>query len=247
MPNNQPTSILIKILIGIGVAVACAVAVLVMLVANAFRDRRPPIYFAAERGNTNQILQYLASGADINKAVLCYPAGRRHASLLHIAVEGGQLDTVGFLLNKGANPNQPDWEGNTPLVKAICRGQDEVGLRILKSLLKAGGDPNLKDSSKYGWTPLIWAADLKEPEMVKTLLDAGAHVGTTNSEGLTAIHFAGSAEVARILINAGADPRGRAGGETPAESAVRLGHIDALVVLTNAPFETNGTGSKVGN
>ncbi|HPE77727.1 MAG TPA: ankyrin repeat domain-containing protein [Draconibacterium sp.] len=34
---------------------------------------------------------------------------------LHLAVEGGQLDIVKFLISKGANVNQKDDEGNTPL------------------------------------------------------------------------------------------------------------------------------------
>ncbi len=233
-----------KILLGIGLIVACVVTVLAMLAANAFRDRRPPIYFAAEKGNTNQLAQYLISGAKVNEPIICYPAGHRYASLLHIALGAGQLGTVDFLLKRGANPNQTDWEGNTPLMRAIRRGQDEVGGEMLKALLKAGADPNFKDSSEYGWTPLIWAADLKEPEMVKTLLASGARVNATNSEGLTALHFAGDAEVARLLIAAGADPKARAGGETPAESALRLGHVAALVVLTNVPAGAAAPGGR---
>jgi ankyrin repeat protein len=104
-------------------------------------------------------------------------------------------------------------------------------------LLKAGADPNLKSSSGF-WTPLIYAADLGQSETVRALLAAGADIQATNRVGLTAIHYAGNAEIATLLITAGADPAARLGGETPAESATRLGHFSALAVITNAPAQT---------
>jgi len=78
--------------------------------------------------------------------------------------------------------------------------------------------------------------------MVSILLAHGASVNATNHEGLTALNFAANAEVARLLLAAGADRTAHAGGETPAESAIRFGHVSALTVLTNTPTGTNAAG-----
>ena len=67
---------------------------------------------------------------------------------------------------------------------------------------------------------------------------ACASIRATNSQGLTALHYANNAEIARLLIAAGADRTNPTGGETPAETAIRLYHFGALTVITNAPPQT---------
>jgi ankyrin repeat protein len=88
---------------------------------------------------------------------------------------------------------------------------------------------------------LICAAYGGDSNSVRVLLAAGADIQATNSDGLTAIHYARNADVAALLITAGADPAARLGGETPAETATRLGHFSALAVITNAPAQTKET------
>jgi ankyrin repeat protein len=215
-----------------------AIAVILFVVVH--RDRRPQIYFAVEEGDTNAIALHLTSGNNVNDPVVCYIYGGRRAPLLNIAAGNGQLDTVSFLLKKGANPNQPGWRGETPLTCAI--GGSETGrVQIVKILLKAGANPDLK--SAYGWTPLIHAATLREPEIVSVLLAAGARVDATDNDGATPLHYAGNAEVARLLIAAGADrnarltyvDRGITNVVTPADSARKDGKFDVLAVITNTP------------
>jgi len=205
------------------------------------RDRRPAIFHAVENGDTNAIARYLGLGSNVNTPVLSYPfGGNRDVPLLDIAVENGQLKMVEFLLKNKANPNQSDYSGKTPLQWAVGRIKNDVPveqrLKILKALIDSGADLNRKDSDHYGYTPLINAAEFGELEMVKALLAAGADVHTTNNEGITALHFADNAEIARFLIDAGADRNAHAaGGETPAATAVRRGKLSVLTGLTNDP------------
>lgn len=119
---------------------------------------------------------------------------------------------------------------------------------MLTMLLKAEASPNLRASWDYNATPLIKAASLGEPDVVAILLAAGAEVNATNKIGQTALHLAKNAEVARLLIAAGADQAARAAdGQTPASRTVREGYPDGLVLFTNALRQTNATEKKAAN
>src|SRR4051794_10437612 len=98
--------------------IAFIIAVLIFL-GVVFRDRRPSIYFAAEQGDTNLLAKYFASGNKVNTPIVCYRYGHWNAPLLAIAISGGKSDAIEFLLASGANPNQADGRGDTPLMWAI--------------------------------------------------------------------------------------------------------------------------------
>jgi ankyrin repeat protein len=229
------------------VVVACLLALVAMAIPALFGDKRPRIYLAAERGDTNYIADYLASGSNVNAMIVSYKNGGRFAPALDAAIAGGQPDAVDFLLRKGAEPNKPDDCGDTPLIRAIGRGQSDTNLRIIKLLLNAGADPNLRSSSPYGWTPLIWATALSQPEMVRMLVAAGGNVNTPDSGGATPLHHAENAEVARLLLAAGANPSATCtwvrgyppvtNQATPADMALENQRFDVLAVLTNRPSQ----------
>ena len=85
--------------------------------------------------------------------------------------------------------------------------------------------------------PLHFAARLETPTLVRVL--AGIYDPDTKAKsGSTALHIAareGNTEVARVLINAGADldARGR-GGQTALYWAARAGHVDFARILVEA-------------
>ncbi len=215
-----------------------------------FRDKRPPedrrLCRALGSGDVSYLHTYMARGGSVNKAIRFSRFGRDHGPLLDLAIFNGRLEAVDFLLQQGANPNQRDASGRTPLCWAIGATRTEVSpesrASMVKRLLQAGADIQLQVSPQEGYTPLHEASFLGELEIVRILIAAGAKVDATDSEGLTPLHFAANAQVARLLIDAGAGravPRGR---ETPAQSAIRLGHLDALSMLTNTVAWTNATG-----
>lgn len=94
---------------------------------------------------------------------------------LHIVVARRDNIWLGFLLQKGANPNIADKEGVTPLMLATqLRFIDGVRALLAK---KAKVD----DTNRQGETALIRAVQLRDTELVRLLLANGADPDRTDS------------------------------------------------------------------
>jgi len=104
-------------------------------------------------------------------------------------------------------------------------------LEILKELLKAGANPNLKDV--HHRTPLSYAARDGYHDVAVALIDANANVNGTGSASplfLAAMH--GHAHVVKLLLSRGADHSQRASdGSTPLILAARDGHTPVVRLL----------------
>lgn len=104
---------------------------------------------------------------------------------LHIVVARRDETWLTYLLQKGANPNQADRKGVTPLMLATQLGFAEGAARLIKS--KASVDA----TNRSGETPLIRAVQLRNPEMVRLLLKAGANPDKRDAvAGLSAREYA---------------------------------------------------------
>ncbi|HEU5291200.1 MAG TPA: ankyrin repeat domain-containing protein [Cyclobacteriaceae bacterium] len=80
-------------------------------------------------------------------------------------------------------------------------------MEVLKQHLEAGTNINEKDPFG-GSSPLISAALFDKPEMVKTLLGAGADINFQNNDGSTALHTAAffcRPEIVKMLVEKKAD------------------------------------------
>lgn len=124
------------------------------------------------------------------------------------AVATGTLETVQWLIDRGARAN--GWKGDRhwPLHRLIVHrkvdvpGGDEAFFAILDALLAAGADPNAPWDNRT--TMLMHSG----PETARRLLAAGADPHQTDYEGGSALHHANSAELVRILVQHGADVNG---------------------------------------
>jgi uncharacterized protein len=87
---------------------------------------------------------------------------------LQIVIQRQDLAWLGFLLGKGANANQQDGAGNTPLMQAVEEGFTEGVRRLLT------GRANINLSNRSGETPLIRAVQKRDVAMVRLLLANGA-------------------------------------------------------------------------
>ena len=99
---------------------------------------------------------------------------------IHIAAKRADASWVGFLLQKGANANARDREGNTPLMLATqARWGEGVQLFIQ---LKA----QLDLQNRLGETALQIAVRNRDSSAAKMLADAGASPDINDSTGISA-------------------------------------------------------------
>lgn len=119
------------------------------------------------------------------------------------------------LLDTGADANERNGDGQTPLMLAVSAGS----LEAVRLLLDNKADVNAKDNA--GETALMIAASRHgdNPAMVRILLEHGADPNAANNEGETALHKAAASnalEVMRLLLEHGANPNAKDNdGDTP--------------------------------
>lgn len=187
---------------------------------------------AAERGDTETVLQLLQAGADIN--------GRdaRGRTPLMAATHGNQPETVRALIRGGADINLQDDRRDNPFLYAGAEGL----LEILKLTIEAGADTKL--TNRFGGTALIPAAERGHVEVVTELLTrTDVDVNHINNLGWTALLEAiilgeggpRHIEIVRLLVEARADVNLADGqGVTPLTHARQRGYSEIVEILKNA-------------
>ncbi len=108
------------------------------------------------------------------------------SNFLHKAAFCGQLEVAGLLIKYGANLDEADCHGTTPLHLAVYKGHEETA----ELLLEKKADPNIQDAC--GLTPMHLAAYRLNPEIVKLLLKHGANGDKPNIIGCKPVSFAKS-------------------------------------------------------
>uniref|UniRef100_A0A8C2LT12 Neurogenic locus notch homolog protein 4 n=1 Tax=Cricetulus griseus TaxID=10029 RepID=A0A8C2LT12_CRIGR len=149
---------------------------------------------------------------------------------LHLAARFSRPTAARRLLEAGANPNQPDRAGRTPLHTAVAADAREVCQLLLASRRTA-----VNARTQDGTTPLMLAARLAVEDLVEELIAARADVGARDKRGKTALHWAAAvnnARAARSLLQAGADKDAQDSREqTPLFLAAREGAVEVAQLL----------------
>ena len=134
------------------------------------------------------------------------------------------------MLDRGADPNLVDMDGNTALMNVITR--DDI--KAAKVLLGHGANPNIK--GKDDLTPLLLAARSCNTEIVKALLEAGADV-SVEVQGCTPLMIAakyGDGEMVLALLRAGAFPFSKKIAKVSQAVKLIFARISAFIA---APFK----------
>lgn len=163
-------------------------------------------------------------------------ASLRPVSLLFSSVQGKDLPLLEAQLAKGADVNQPDENGMTPLHWAAYLGW----LPGVKALCDVKGI-DLNRGYCNGHTPLHLACSVGSSAVVSRLLSRGANATLATKEGKTPLHVAAAtpvntAEVNAIiadLVKAGADKKAKdKEGKTPKDTAAPARDSAALILLS---------------
>ena len=109
---------------------------------------------------------------------------------------------------------------------------DLLGLALLTALVGLAGAPR-------GDSPVADAAMRDDADAVRALLAEGADVNAARGDGMTGLHWAalnGNAEIARLLVGAGAalEAGTRLGAHRPLHVAARAGHGEVVEALVGA-------------
>ncbi|KAK3254206.1 hypothetical protein CYMTET_36574, partial [Cymbomonas tetramitiformis] len=174
---------------------------------NAGTGQRPLIHAAAERGMEEMVRELVEKSTEVDaedgegrtaltvalafgqeaaaRALLEAGAGVNAGTgqrPLHGAAEGGMVEMLRELVDKGADVDAEDGEGHTALTVALAGGQEAAA----RALLEAGAGVN----AGTGRRPLHAAAERGTVELVRELLEKSAEVDAEDREGRTALTVA---------------------------------------------------------
>lgn len=217
------------------------------------QDGTAPLTIALRKGNVETARTLIAAGAE--KVVMKNRSPRirpehefKDEPLLHMAVKGSRSlpwqqgpseaepnlaefrrEWIELLLANGADPNERDEKGDTPLQTALSLG-DEVSAR---RLIAHGCDVNSRNNA--GSTALHLAVADGRGELVSLLLAKGADVNAQDNDGDTPLHSAalrGHKNIVELLLAHKADPSlVNSRNRTPRDEAARKGHSEIVQML----------------
>ena len=188
-----------------------------------------PLMYAVQQPHEKLALQVvrllIESGAEINVT------DNGDKNVLFFLNEELNPEIVKYLLDKGANPNQKDHSGNTPIMQ-MCNQE------FVQMLLDAGADINVRN--RAGNTPLIANARYCASEkLCKLMVKAGANINAQNEDGQTVLFNAvrrHQSDIVSYLVSAGIDVNikdytGKSAIETITDSS---SYTDIIQILKNA-------------
>ena len=167
-----------------------------------------------------------------------YVTDAQNRTALDWATARVQLEDMSLLLSYGADPNNMDITGRTPVLHAV----DSHNISCLRVILEAGGHPNPPmPKGIFRSSPLTAAGFAGMPEMLKLLLDFEANPNTCNPEGLTALHSVArtqNVDCAFLLLEFGADLTAMStNGRTPLTTAIIYNNHPVLQLFVDRCYE----------
>jgi ankyrin repeat protein len=168
-----------------------------------------PLQIAMDVNNVTQIKNLTKHRNDVNVEADGVPA-------LTTAARLGQIDTIKFMIDNGADVNFGGKLNCTPLMAAASR----IDIPMMEMLLSYGADPNVTDD--WGRTLLHRAFySMKCDELVegiKFMLAIGMDIEAQDKYGQTPLHLAAEhcPTALQLLLNYGANVNARTrAGQTP--------------------------------
>jgi ankyrin repeat protein len=143
---------------------------------------------------------------------------------------------VDLMLRYGAAPDEPSFQGQTPLMAASSTGDTQ----IVKQLINAEANVNHVDA--YGLTPLMYASHSGHSSVAKILLDAGAEPNSRAGRlgALMLAAEAGHDKLVRLLVEQGAQKNQvDEQGSTALIGASKAGNLSTVKLLMELGADMN--------
>jgi ankyrin repeat protein len=211
-----------------------------------------PLALACANGSDRVVTALLSARADPN---LAQPTGE---TPLMTCARSGNVAAVKALVAEGAKLDAvEEGRGQTALMWAVAARHPQV----VQALVEAGADVNARtkvstewvytgfryitspppnptgivvEVKEGGFTPVLFAAQQGDLESMRILLAGGGRVADADAEGTSALVIAahsGHGEVARMLLDAGAEPNDGKTGYTALHAAVLRGDAQLVEAL----------------
>ncbi len=142
-------------------------------------------------------------------AIVCIAAvaavpflGQNQQGKLASLIQAGNRKAALDMIRAGANVNEAQPDGTTPIHWAVYRVDSE----LMEALIAKKAKANVRN--ELGSTPLAEAVKLSDSRLVKMLLDAGSGSEGANEDGQTALMLAiknGDLPIVQMLVDAGAN------------------------------------------
>lgn len=193
------------------------------------RVGKTALMLASAQGDAGLAERLLELGAHVDQR------NRNGGTALMYAAQYGQVDAARVLLAAGSVVNLQAAKAWTALMIAVLKGREVM----VDFLLVYGADPNVQDM--LGWTPLMRAIEANHVSVARKLLaEPETNVNKGDRNGTTALHVCatlGHANVTRLLVARGADPRAQdANGRTPFDLSEEAGHDEVGRLLDGRAF-----------
>jgi len=185
-----------------------------------------PLAFAATANQTNAAKLLLAAQADVEAK------DKGAETPLHKAASAGNTEMVSLLLDSGASVDATNVNDTTPLLLAVAGGHVDA----TRVLLEHKADPNhiglVRSVASDRQPPVIMAIFIRNNEILKLLLDAGANPeGNLSSYSpLSTAIGKNNVDAVQLLLQHGADPNRIGSDGNPPLAEVLLIKADKRMV-----------------
>jgi len=222
------------------------------------------VMFSAGAGKNNVTQILIDSGADINAIAQATPEyldalaeaiekgtlpedQEPHVdgvTALHVAAQGGHLDTIQLLIEAGAEVEVKDEEDRSALLLAVKGNYGEVA----SMLVQHGADPNTPyvDDEGESHNLLMDAIIVENIEFAVLLIQNGADIGNEDEHKVSTLLQAshrGLTEVVKALLEKNSDKeylnKPSDEGITPLIAASSEGHLDIVMLLLGVNAEVD--------
>ncbi|KAF3903899.1 Ankyrin-3 [Dactylellina cionopaga] len=198
-------------------------------------NSRTPLALASSMPVMNILLERGASLANVNSGNSTIV---RSNKMLLDAIWKGQERTAILLIDGGADLESRDFDQKTPLALATYHNQPG----LVKMLLDKGANVEARD--KDNATPLWLATENQDDDIVAALLQAGAMPLYPEHGGrilLRALEKS-NRDIAKLVLERGADANYKGSLETPLEYATRNGDVEMMELLFSEGARVTATG-----